>query len=249
MARATWVFVATSAIAAAAAIWLYLDNADLRDQLAATKPAPTEGSANSDKPVSQSDDSWAAPSLDSTGSGGAAISAGPGPRLPEQKGESRLERRQRRMEEFSAMFGRMDGESEEEYRNRIVPLIKGGLLIPRQRVDQMRKEVEEKAGVTADQSKKLDQAFEKTYADALDYTNKAVADGLLSPYERNVSGWLEYAGGLGGILNDANGQIGQILTPDQMKTIGSSGFEWGEYLGLNAPWENLKAPPPQKPSH
>ena len=33
---------------------------------------------------------------------------------------------------------------------------------------------------------------------------KAVADGMLSPYERNVSGWLEYAGGLGGILGDAN---------------------------------------------
>ena len=77
----------------------------------------------------------------------------------------------------------------------------------------MRKEAEAKAGVTPEQSKKLDKAFEKVYADALDYTNKAVADGLLSPYERNVSGWLEYAGGLGGILNDANGQIGQILSP------------------------------------
>jgi hypothetical protein len=250
MARATWVFVATSVIAATAAIWLYRDNSDLRDQLAAAKNAPAETAASSDeKPASHTGDSWAAPSPDSTGSGGAAISAGPGPRLPEQKSETRLERRQRRMQEFSAMFGRLDGETEEEYRNRIVPLIKGGLLIPRQRVDQLRNEVEERAGVTPEQSQKLDQAFDKVYADAIDYTNKAVADGLLSPYERNVSGWLEYAGGLGGILNDANGQIGQILTPDQMKTIGSSGFEWGEYLGLNAPWENLKAPPPPKPTH
>src|SRR5689334_25358419 len=142
------------------------------------------------------------------------------------------------------MFGRLDGESDEEYRNRIVPLIKGGLLIPRQRVEQMRKEVEQKAGVTAEQSKKLDQAFDKIYADALDYTNKAIADGVLSPYERNVSGWLEYAGGLGSILNDANGQIAQILLPQQVKTISHSGFEWGEYLGLNAPWEQLRPPPP-----
>ena len=144
------------------------------------------------------------------------------------------------------MFGRLDGETEEEYRNRIVPLIKGGLLIPRQRVDEMRKQAEEKAGVTAEQSKKLDKAFEKVYADAIDYTNKAVADGMLSPYERNVSGWLEYAGGLGGILNDANGQIGQILSPQQVKTMSQSGFEWGEYLGLNAPWEQLRPPPPPK---
>ncbi|HUS30464.1 MAG TPA: hypothetical protein VMZ53_18270 [Kofleriaceae bacterium] len=252
MARATWVFVATSAIAAAAAIWLYLDNADLRAQLAASKPTATSnGSASDDddgKPAKPTGDTWAS-SSEPSGSSGAAISAGPGPRLPEQKGESRLERRQRRMEEFSAMFGRLDGETEEEYRNRIVPLIKGGLLIPRQRVEDMRKEIEQKANVSPEQSKQLDQAFDKVYADALDYTNKAVADGLLSPYERNVSGWLEYAGGMGGILNDANGQIGKILTPDQMKTIGSSGFEWGEYLGLNAPWENLKPPPPQKPTH
>ena len=143
------------------------------------------------------------------------------------------------------MFGRLDGETEEEYRNRIVPLIKGGLLIPRQRVEQMRKEIEEKAGVTAEQSAKLDKAFDKVYADAIDYTNKAVADGVLSPYERNVSGWLDYAGGLGGILNDANGQIGKILSPQQVRTISQSGFEWGEYLGLNAPWENLRPPPPR----
>ena len=34
MVRATWVFIATSVIAGAAAIWLYLDNRDLRAQLA-----------------------------------------------------------------------------------------------------------------------------------------------------------------------------------------------------------------------
>jgi hypothetical protein len=248
MGRATWVFVATSAIAAVAAIWLYLDNSDLRAQLAAQETAAAEGSAADDKPAAPSEDSWASALSPKSGSG-AAVSAGPGPRLPELKDESRLERRQRRQQEFAAMFGRMEGETEEEYRARMVPLIKGGLLIPRQRVDAMRKEIEEKANVTPEQSKKLDQAFDKVYADAIDYTNKAVADGLLSPYERNVTGWLEYAGGLSGILGDANGQIGQILTPDQMKTISSSGFEWGEYLGFNAPWENLKPPPPPKPSN
>ena len=98
--------------------------------------------------------------------------------------------------------------------------------------------------VTAEQSKKLDHAFDKVYSDVLDYTNKAIADGQLSPYERNVSGWLQYAGGLGGILEDAQGGIGHVLSPDQLKTISDSGFEWGEYLGVNAPWERLRAPPP-----
>jgi len=52
------------------------------------------------------------------------------------------------------------------------------------RAVENRRLAEEKAGVTPDQSAKLDQAFEKTYGDVLDYTNKAIADGLLSPYER-----------------------------------------------------------------
>jgi hypothetical protein len=237
MVRATWVFIATSVIAGAAAIWLYLDNRDLRAQLAATP----EIAKTDDKPAAaRTPDPWTDIARSSPGpkTSSAAI-----PRLPAQPEESRLDRRQRRQQEFAAMFGRLDGETEEEYRARIVPLIKGGLLIPRQRVDEMRKQVEAKAGITPEQSAKLDKAFEKVYADAIDYTNKAVADGLLSPYERNVSGWLEYAGGLGGILNDANGQIGQVLSPDQVRTVNASGFEWGEYLGLNAPWENLNPPP------
>jgi hypothetical protein len=237
MVRATWVFIATSVIAGVAAIWLYLDNRDLRAQLA-TKP---EIAKADDKPAAaRTPDPWTEPSrsVAPPKTSSAAI-----PRLPAQPEESRLDRRQRRQQEFAAMFGRLDGETEEEYRARIVPLIKGGLLIPRQRVDEMRKQVEAKAGITPEQSAKLDKAFDKIYADAIDYTNKAVADGLLSPYERNVSGWLEYAGGLGGILNDANTQIGQVLTPDQVRTVNASGFEWGEYLGLNAPWENLNLPP------
>jgi hypothetical protein len=157
-----------------------------------------------------------------------------------------MERRQRRQQEFAAMFGRADGETEDEYRARIVPLIKTGLAVPRSRVEDMRKEAEAKAHVTPEQSKKLDRAFDKVYGDVLDYTNKAVADGQLSPYERNVSGWLEFAGGLGGILNDANGQIGKILEPSQVRTMYDSGFEWGEYLGLKAPWEQLRPPPPRK---
>ncbi len=243
MTRATWLFAATSAIGLALAIWLYLDNRALEGQLAAARAGKAHDAPMTDKvAAARTSDPWTA----TRANGPSRTGTGPAPSLPEQKDESRLERRQRRQQEFAAMFGRLDGETEEEYRNRIVPMIKAGLLIPRQRVDEMRKQAEEKAGVTAEQSKKLDQAFDKVYADAIDYTNKAVADGLLSPYERNVSGWLEYAGGLGGILNDANGQIGQILSPQQVKSISASGFEWGEYLGVNAPWEQLKPPPPQK---
>lgn len=243
MTRASWVFAATSVVGVALAIWLYLDNRALEDQLAAARAASAAPAAPAEKTAAaRSADPWTQPTRPT---GPVQTGSGPAPKLPDPKDETRLERRQRRQQEFAAMFGRLDGETEEEYRNRIVPLIKAGLLVPRQRVDEMRRQAEEKAGVTADQSKKLDQAFEKVYADAIDYTNKAVADGMLSPYERNVSGWLEYAGGLGGILDDANGQIGQILRPQQIRAMSQSGFEWGEYLGFNAPWEDLKPPPPR----
>jgi hypothetical protein len=246
MSRATRVLAATSVAAFGLSIWLYLDNRDLRDELATAKRAAPVEHGDEKLATAPNTDAWAAARRDTAPIGTPRTGTGAAPKLPEQKDESRLERRQRRQQELAAMFGRIDGETDEEYRARIGPMITAGLLVPRARVAEMRKQIEEKASVSADQSKKLDQAFDKVYAEAIDYTNKAIADGVLSPYERNVSGWLEFAGGLGGILNDANGQIGKILSADQMKAINASGFEWGEYLGANAPWEKLNPPPPQR---
>lgn len=179
MTRATWVLAATSVVGLGGSVWLYVDNRSLEKQLADARAAkPATPASTQPTGAARSTDPW----MQATRSSGAArTGSGPAPSLPDQKDESRLERRQRRQQEFAAMFGRLDGESEEEYRNRIVPLITAGLLIPRQRVEEMRRQVEEKAGVTPEQSKQLNQAFEKVYADALDYTNKAIADGVLSP--------------------------------------------------------------------
>jgi hypothetical protein len=156
-----------------------------------------------------------------------------------------MDRRARRTDELAQMFGRLDGESEDDYKARILPLITTGLALPRMRAEEQRKVAQDKAHVTAEQSARLDKAFDKVYGDVVDFTNKAITDGQLSPYERNVAGWLEYAGGLGGILTDANGQIGKILDPSQVRTMSDAGFEWGEYLGLKAPWEQLRPPPPR----
>jgi hypothetical protein len=247
MARAAQILGLTTLVACAASVWLYVDNRALRAELDARPAAAATSTTGSSSAVPASGgttDPWnGAPHVVA---GAKWSGATPPPQLPEKPTESFLERRLRRRDEMIAKFGRLENESDADYRARVAPLITLGLAAPRAQVDAMRKEIEAKAGVTPEQSKKLDAAFGKVYDQALDYANKAIADGTLSPYERNVSGWLELAGGLGGILSDANSQIGQILSPTQMKTIGSSGFDWGEYLGASAPWEKLNPPPPPK---
>lgn len=236
MGRATWGLAATSVAGLAASIWLFVDNRALRDQLAA-RPAPAIAAPTV---AARTVDAPSRPSAPARSQAAPAA-----PSLPEPPKESRLERRARRMDEFAATFGRLPGESAEDFKARVGPMIATGLVVPRMRAEEQRREAQDKAHVTPEQAAKLDKAFDKIYADALDYTNKAVADGQLSPYERNVSGWLEYAGGLGGILNDANAQIGKILAPTQVKALADAGFEWGEYFAVKAPWEQLEAPPPK----
>lgn len=240
MSRVTPVLAATTAAAVAASIWLYLDNASLRREL--DERSTTEPVAQAVAPLPATPFApMAKPSPTP-----AAPSAEPPPQLPPEKDESRMERRVRRTDEFAARFGRLPGETEDEYRARILPLMQLALVGPRLRVAEMRRQAEEKAQVTPAQSAELDKAFNKVYDDVIDYTNKAIADGQLSPYERNVAGWLDFAGGLGGILNGANGEIGKILQPSQVRAMYDAGFEWGEYLGLQAPWERLQPPPPPR---
>lgn len=243
MSRATYVLAGTTVLGLVTSIWLYLDNRSLRTEVERHDVAAAAAGSGSAAPAPPGD-VW----LDANKPRDGKIELGKAaePALPTTPKEHRLDRRVRRTEEFAAMFGRADGETDEEYRARVMPLIEMGLSRPRTRTEENRKIAEEKAGVTPEQSAKVDQAMEKVYADVLDYTNKAIQDGVLSPYERNVAGWLDYAGGLGGILNEAQGSIGKILTPQQMKAMYDSGFEWGEYLGAHAPWEKVTPPPPRK---
>jgi hypothetical protein len=248
MPRATWLLGATSLVGASLALWLYLDNRALRAALDTRGAAPAAAASTPAAPAA-APSPWAPRTVATV----AHTTAVPAPALPEPSADaetrSRMERRARRTDEFAAMFGRLDGESEADYRARILPMITAGLMVPRMRVDEQRKIAQDKAHVTAEQSARLDQAFDKIYGDVLDYANKAITDGQLSPYERNVSGWLEFAGGLGGILHDANGQIGKILDPAQIRAMSDAGFEWGEYLGAKAPWEKLTPPPPPRATH
>ncbi len=243
MSRATTALAGTTIVGLLASGWLFLDNRSLRSEVETLRPA-VAAAKTTGPAAGGTGDAW----LDAKQPRDGTISstATPAPALPEPPKEHRLDRRARRTEEFGAMFGRHEGETDDEYRARVLPLIQAGLVRPRERTAENRKIAEEKAKVTPEQSARIDQAFEKVYTDVLDYTNKAITDGQLSPYERNVAGWLDYAGGLGGMLNDAQGQVGKILDPAQLKAMYDAGFEWGEYLGANAPWEKITPPPPAK---
>ncbi|MCX5743744.1 MAG: hypothetical protein NT062_14725 [Proteobacteria bacterium] len=241
--RATWILGATTALGFGLAAYLFVENRALRTTVADHAATPVASTA-SPRPDAWMDARPVAPVTPPTGS--AATQARTEPKLPEPEQESRMERRARRTLEIAAFLGRHDGETEEQYRARMLPLLQAGLAIPREKALEMRKLAEEKAHVTPAQSAALDKAFDKVYGDVLDYTNKAIADGTLSPYERNVSGWLEFAGGMGGMLGEAQGQIGKILDPAQVRAMSDAGFEWGEYLGLSAPWERLQPPPPPR---
>lgn len=244
MTRATYVLAATTLVGLVTSVWLWLANRELRDEL--SERGAKIAAADDAAALAGQGDAW----LDGN-KGAQARAARSGaipftqpPTLPDQPKENRNQRRARRNAEFSAMFGRGEGETEEEYKNRVMPLITAGLTKLRDRTTDMRKAAEEQAGVTKEQSAALDRMFEKTYSEVVDYANEAIADGRLSPYKRDVGNWLELAGGLGTMLNGVQGQIGKVLSPSQVKAMYESGFEWSEYLGANAPWEKLRAPPP-----
>ncbi|HEX2686851.1 MAG TPA: hypothetical protein VHN14_09540 [Kofleriaceae bacterium] len=241
MSRATWLLGATSVLGVSLSVWFYLDNRSLRAEFA--HPAAAHPEPGMDPATSRPASPAAQSSRAQTSIARAMTAARPA--LPDPPKETRMERRARRTNEFAQMFGRLDGETEDDYKARVLPMIQTGLLMPRMQVEEQRKAAQDRAHVTTEQSARLDKLCDKIYSDVLDFTNKAIADRQLSPYERNVSGWLEYAGGLGSILNEANGQIGKILDPSQIRTMSEAGFEWGEYLGVKAPWEQLRPPPPR----
>jgi hypothetical protein len=243
-----WLLALPAVLGLAAAAWLYRENRALERELAEARRGA--GGAGAQAPAAPAAASAPGPAEKPRGGIGGFLrglgqaSARDRPTLPEPERETRSERRRRRMEELRAMLGREPGESADDYRARVVPMITAALLAPRARLEAARVEAEKAAGVTADQRAQLDKLFEDTTRETLDLTNQAITGGDLTPYERNLSGLLQWGGGLGAILGSTQTQIAGILSADQRQTLADQGFEWGEYLGVRVPWEQLQPPPP-----
>jgi hypothetical protein len=241
MTRTNVLLGGIAGISLALAGWMYLQNRDLEGDLSAKKQEVAEVQEKLDRA-----NPWAADSARSAEIKPAAPAAAvaDGPELGGPPKESVMQRRARMTEMMLAMFGRGADESAEAYKERVTPMITAGLEKGRGYAQKRRAQAEEAAGVSKEQSAKIDAEVAKIYEDVIDYTNGAISDGQVSPYSRNLSGWLQFAGGLGTILTDAESRFGKILSPQQLRSMYDMGFEWGEYLGFNAPWENLNAPPP-----
>lgn len=244
----SWLLALPAVVGLAAAVWLYRENRALEEEVAALRKqtAPAAAPAAAAQP--------AAPGERRGSSGGrvagflralgGSASTRETPSLKEPDKETRGERRRRRMEEVRAMLGREPGESVEDYRARVIPMITTALMIPRARMEEARREAEKAASVTDDQRAQLDRLFDDVTRETLELTNQAIAGGDLTPYERNISGMLSWGGGLGAILGSTQTRIGGILSPEQRQILVDQGFEWGEYLGTRMPWEQLQPPPP-----
>lgn len=242
MTRTNLVLGGVSVLSLALAGWMYLEKRGLEDDLSSSRKEV----AVAEERLRVAADPWSASAQEARSAAikPPEVAVAGGPELEKPKRESVLERRIRMTEMMAAMFGRQPGESEEDYKARVAPMITTALEKGRGYAKNRRMSAEAAAGVSPEQSAKLDEEIQKAYGEVIDYANTAIADGLVSPYSRNVSGWLQFAGGLGTMLGDVEGRFGKILSPQQMKAMYDHGFEWGEYLGLNAPWESLNAPPP-----
>ena len=248
MTLRTWWIALPGVLALGAIGWLYRENRALeRELVSLRRAAPAEvAGAGARLPASEP---AASPGREPRAGGGIGrLLRGLGrgsspPTLDEPRKESRAERRQRRADEIRAMLGREPGESAEDYRARVLPMVTAALVIPRARMEEARAEAERAAGVTPAQREQLDALFDDVARETIELTNQAIASGDLTPYERNVAGLLSWSGGLGAILGSTQGRIGGILGAEQQRILSDQGFEWGEYLGAHTPWEKVEPPP------
>src|SRR5262245_55812233 len=120
MTRASYVLTGTTLIGLFTSIYLWLDNRSLREDLADR----ADQTAAADKQAGSQRDPWldSKPTEAARAPRSGTISATPAPALPSAPEENRNQRRARRSAEISALLGRGEDETEQEWKDRIWPL-------------------------------------------------------------------------------------------------------------------------------
>ncbi len=152
--------------------------------------------------------------------------------------------REREQKLLAEWLGRRPGETDDDYRARMAPLIERALAGPRRRAKRRREEAFRAAGVTDEQRADIDAAFDRATDDALALANEAIHAGDLTPYRRNTGGALATIGSLGGVMDATQARLDEILTPEQQRAIDGTAFRWDDYFSVMTPWEQLDPPPP-----
>jgi hypothetical protein len=153
-------------------------------------------------------------------------------------------RRERQQQRIRDLLGRIPGETDEQYRARVVPFVGMALSRPRMRVEDQRAEFEAAAEISAEQRAALDAALADSRAELVDLASRSVAAGELTPYRRNTVGVLTFVGGVAGIADGFDARLRTVLGPEQLALLDQTGFDIIEYLGITTPWEQVAPPPP-----
>ena len=235
----------------ATSLWLWRDNRRLREALAVRPAAATMATAETTPEIASagSGEGPERPRRDSPRGGArllgmvARLMTGPPPADDTQR-PTEESRRDRRQQLLRSTLGRADGETDEQYRARVVPLMSTMLSRPRQRVEDQRAEFETAAELTPEQRTGFDQALADARNELVGLASKAVTAGELTPYRRNSLGLLNFVGGAAAIVDGFDGRFRQLLGPEQVGLLEATGFDVIEYLGFTTPWETVTPPPP-----
>lgn len=243
---------------AVAAVVLYLDNRALRTDLEAARATTARAvAAEASAREEAATDTPDSPNPDRRRRGGGALlgfvgrmmqtppeaTATPddGAAPPRPDVQARRERQQKRIRD---LLGRIPGETDEQYRARVVPLVGMALGRPRQRLEDQRHEYEAAAELSHEQRGALDGALADARAELVELASRSVAAGELTPYRRNTIGVLNFVGGAAGIADGFDARLRQILGAEQLALLDQTGFDIIEYLGITTPWETVAPPPP-----
>ena len=235
----------------ATSLWLWRDNRRLREELALRPATATPAVATPEAASATADESPERPRRDTPRGGArllgmvARLMTGPPPADDTQRpAEVPESRRDRRQQFLRSTLGRADGETDEQYRERVVPLMQTMLSRPRQRVEDQRAEFETAAELTPEQRTGFDQALADARNELVGLASKAVTAGELTPYRRNSLGLLNFVGGAAAIVDGFDARFRQLLGPEQVGLLEDTGFDVIEYLGFTTQWETVTPPPP-----
>jgi hypothetical protein len=233
--------------------WLWRDNQELEDRARRAEAAAATAAEAEEAEAAPSQETAEGPSRrrgrDGDGSrllgaiGRAMQAGGDAPEPTASASDDWRSRRERRQARLKETLGRREGESDQAYKDRVVPLVQTMLMIPRGRLADRRREFEDAAGVTEEQREKLDGLVKDTQAELIALANQAVASGQLTPYRRNTAGLAGFVGGAATIAEGADQKLRQLLSKEQLAEMEASGFDFIEYLAVSSPWETVNPPP------